>query len=166
MYIVVLQSLLSKPYDATYVERNGIFELIAGSPRNLANAGANVCQEVWATVQLVAVALAQSAPTEVPFGIGGDSQSAFDSAREAMELMEKALGFKGSEDININENKGVTVLHAVDPVPSNTPLKQVTGKVIEMEGGGKRKKRINLSTELRQQPAFSFKVIRPTRRRS
>ena len=85
-----------------------------------------MCQEVLATVQLMAAALAQSAPTEVPFGIGGDSQSAYESAREAMAFTEKALGFKTSEDININENKGVTVLHAVDPVPSNTPLKQVT----------------------------------------
>ena len=66
--------------------------------------------------------------------------------------MEKALGFNGSEDININENKGVTVLHdAVDPVPSNTPLNQVTEKVIKMEGGGKRKKQGKSSPELPQQ---------------
>ena len=113
-----------------------MIELIAGSPGGLASAEAYFVQEGWATAQLVAAVLAQSVPTEVPFDLGGVSQSGNDAAWEAITLVREVLGFVDSEDININENREDSVPHAIatDPVPSNTPLQQVAEKVIEMEG--------------------------------
>jgi len=113
---------------------DAMIELIAGSPGGLASAGAYFVQEGWATTQLVAAVLAQSVPTEVPFDLGGVSQSGNDAAWEAITLVREVLGFVGSEDININENREDSVPHAIDPVPSNTPLQQVAEKVFEMEG--------------------------------
>ena len=52
------------------MDANAVLKLIAGSPLDLANAGAYFVQEGWATAQLVAAVLAQSVPTEVPFDLG------------------------------------------------------------------------------------------------
>ena len=111
-----------------------MIELIAGSPGGLASARAYFVQEGWATAQLVAAVLAQSVPTEVPFDLGGVSHLGNDAAWEVIALVREVLGFVGSEDINVNENREDSVPHAIDPVPSNTPLQQVAEKVIEMEG--------------------------------
>jgi len=69
------------------------------------------------------------------------------------------LGFTGSEDIITNANREDYVLHAADPVPSNTPLQQVTGSVIEMEGSGKRNTGMKLSSEQWQQQLIISQLV-------
>ena len=137
------------------MDANAILKLIAGSPLDLANAGAYFVQEGWATAQLVAGVLAQSVPTEVTFGMGGDAQSGNDAAWEAITLVREALGFMGSEDVTINKNREDFMPHDLDPVSSNTPFQQVSEQVVEMEGGGKRKKGGKSSRELQQQLTIS-----------
>jgi len=57
------------------MDANVILKLIAGSPLDLANAGAIFVQEGCQACGCVAAVLAQSDPTEVPFGISRVSQS-------------------------------------------------------------------------------------------